>query len=268
MGPTAFYTRTGTAAQGRQAFDSAPATAGPWTPTAQHGGPPAALLGRALEALESLDDGAVLGRISLDLLGPVPVGAVELEAEVLRPGRSVSLGEARLYDATAGRLVAVARGWSFPAGTEGPEPDQKPLPHRPGDGVEKEPPGSWHRGYLDSMEWRWIEGAVTQPGPGVVWMRQRIPLVGGEEPTGLQRLLACVDSASGISAELDVREWNFLNTDLTVHLLRRPEGEWLCVDARTTLGPGAIGMALATVYDEQGLVARSAQALLVVRRPG
>jgi acyl-coenzyme A thioesterase PaaI-like protein len=198
----------------------------------------------------------------------VRVGPVELEAEVLRPGRSVSLGEARLYDGAGGRLVAVARGWSFPTGSAGPEPDQKPLPHQPGDGVEKEPPPSWHRGYLDSMEWRWIEGSVTHPGPGVVWMRQRLPLVHGEEPTGLQRLLACVDSASGISAELDVGQWNFLNTDLTVHLLRPPEGEWLCVDARTTLGPGAVGMALSTVYDERGLVARSAQALLVVRRPG
>lgn len=260
---TTFYAMGGVTREGRQAFASTPATAGPWTATAQHGGPPAALLGRALEALAA---GSVLGRFTLDLLGPVPVGPLEIEAEVLRPGRSVSLGEARMYDAAVGRLVAVARGWHFPEGADGPEPHQKPLPHGPGDGVEKDPPGSWHRGYLDSMEWRWIEGAVTRPGPGVVWMRQRIPLVEGEVPTGLQRLLACVDSASGISAELDVRQWNFLNTDLTVHLLRPPEGEWLCVDARTTLGPGSVGMAVSSVYDERGLVARTAQALLVARR--
>jgi hypothetical protein len=112
-----------------------------------------------------------------------------------------------------------------------------------------------------------VSGAITRPGPAVVWMRQRIGLVDGEEPTGLQRLLACVDSASGVSAALDPAEWNFLNTDLTVHLLRPPEGDWFCVDARTDLGPGSVATALSSVYDERGLVARTAQALLVARRP-
>jgi hypothetical protein len=114
------------------------------------------------------------------------------------------------------------------------------------------------------VEWRWIDGAVTRPGPAVVWMRPRIPLVEGEEMSPLQRLLCCVDSASGASAALDPREWNFLNTELTVHRLRPPEGEWVCLDARTTLGPGSVGLATSDVYDVRGLVARSAQALLVV----
>jgi acyl-coenzyme A thioesterase PaaI-like protein len=260
----AFYAPAGCDA-GRQAFDPAPATAGPWSREAQHGGPPAALLGRAIEAL----DGAagVVGRFTLELLGPVPVGPVEVAAQVLRPGRSVALCEATMYDATAGRAVAVARGWRFPAGDGGPGPRPEPLPHGPGDGVHHDPPPSWHRGYLDAMEWRWVSGAITRPGPAVVWMRQRIGLVDGEEPTGLQRLLACVDSASGVSAALDPAEWNFLNTDLTVHLLRPPEGEWFCVDARTDLGPGSVATALSSVYDERGLVARTAQALLVARRP-
>ena len=125
------------------------------------------------------------------------------------------------------------------------------------------PPPSWHRGYLDSVEWNWIEGAVTRPGPAVVWMRPLIPLVPGEEMSPLQRLLTCVDSASGASAALDPTEWNFLNTELTVHVVRPPVGEWVCLQARTTLGGGAVGVAASEVYDERGLVARSAQALLV-----
>jgi hypothetical protein len=208
----------------------------------------------------------VLGRFSLDLLGPVPVGPVSVASRELRPGRSVSLVEATLYDDTAARPVAVARAWRFPDREDGPLPDQKPLPHRPEDGHHEEPPPTWHRGYLDSMEWRWVEGAITRPGPAVVWMRQRLPLVDGEEPGGLERLLACVDSASGVSAALDPAEWNFLNTDLTVHLLRRPQGEWFCLEASTELGPGSVGTAVASVHDERGLVARSAQALLVARR--
>jgi hypothetical protein len=78
--------------------------------------------------------------------------------------------------------------------------------------------------------------------------------------------MTCVDSASGVSAALDVREWVFVNTELTVHVLREPVGEWICLDAATVLGPGSVGIATSTAYDELGPVARSAQALLVQRR--
>jgi hypothetical protein len=97
-------------------------------------------------------------------------------------------------------------------------------------------------------------------------MRPLVRLVPAEELTPLQRLLACVDSASGVSAALDVDEWNFLNTELTVHVVRPPIGDWVCLYADTTLGPGSVGLAAAEVYDGHGLVARSAQALLVTPR--
>ncbi|HET7682721.1 MAG TPA: thioesterase family protein [Marmoricola sp.] len=240
-------------------IESTAATSGPWRSDAQHGGPPAALLGRALESLGP----GLVGRFTLDLLGPVPVAPLAVEAQVLRPGRSVSLREATLTDGS-GRLVARAQGWVFPDATGGPGAVGPTLPHGPADGHEEEPPAAWGRGYLDSVEWRWISGAVTRPGPAVVWMRPRIPLLPDEEMSPLQRLLCCVDSASGASAALDPREWNFLNTELTVHVLRPPEGDWVCLDARTTLGPGSVGLATSDVHDRRGLVARSAQALLVV----
>ena len=66
--------------------------------------------------------------------------------------------------------------------------------------------------------------------------------------------------------DLDPGEWNFLNTELTVHVLRPPAGEWVCLEAETSLGSGSVGVATSRVYDAHGLVARSAQALLVVRR--
>ena len=142
------------------------------------------------------------------------------------------------------------------------------LPHEPDDGQVEEPPPGWLRGYLDSVEWRWIEGAVTRPGPAVVWMRPRIALLSGEALSPLQRLLCCVDSASGASAALDPAEWNFLNTDLSVHLLHPAEGEWVCLVAETSLSSGSIGTAVSRIYDRHGLVGRSAQALLVLPRPG
>ncbi len=199
----------------------------------------------------------------MELLGPVPVGPLVVEASVVRPGRSVEMCEATLYDEQRGRACARATAWLFPARDDGPVQDGSPLSHTPADGVHKDPPAGWTRGYLDAMEWQWVTGAVTEPGPGVVWMRPTVPLVDGEPMSPVQRLLTSVDSASGVSAALDTAAWRFLNTELTVHLLRPPVGEWVCLDAETALGSGSVGLATSRVYDEQGLVARSAQALLV-----
>ena len=244
---------------------STAATAGPWNPQAQHGGPPAALLGRALEGI---DEGSprTVGRFTMDILGPVPVGPLHVSTSVPRPGRTVSLRRAELSD-DSGRVLARAQAWAFPVAEDGPvDGCDVPLEHGPADGHLEDPPPSWHRGYLDAVEWQWIEGAVTRPGRAVVWMRPLVPLLPGEEMSPLQRLLTCVDSASGASAALDPAEWNFMNTELTVHVVRPPVGEWVCLDARTTLGGGTVGLAASEVYDERGLVARSAQSLLVTRR--
>lgn len=261
-----FYMAKGTDSAGVGAFTSLPTTAGPWGPTSQHGGPPAALLTRAIERFATGPD-RVIGRFTMELYGPVPVGSLSVEASVVRPGRSVEMCEAILYDGTVdGRTVARATAWRFPAHTDGPGPTEEPLPHTFRDGEPHDRPKDWSSGYLDAVEWRWIKGAVNEPGPGVVWMRPAVCLVEGEQMTAMQRLMACVDSASGVSAELDVAEWGFLNTELTVHVLRPPVGEWVCLDAETTLGRGSVGVAASNVYDSHGLVARSAQALLIAKR--
>ncbi len=244
---------------------SQPATGSPWGPHSQHGGPPAALLARAVEELDREHD-RVLGRFTMELLGPVPVGPLEVQASVVRPGRSVELCTATVRDVERDRACATGSAWLFPAGCTGPAQDDTPLPHAPADGRVQEPPASWHGGYLDAVEWRWVVGAVEQPGRAVVWMRPGTELVAGEPMSPMQRLMACVDSASGVSAALDPATWGFLNTELTVHVLRPPVGEWLCLDAETTLSSGSVGLATSSVYDERGLVARSAQALLIARR--
>jgi len=245
---------------------SSPSTAGPWDPRSQHGGPPAALLTRAVERLPDAA-GRVVGRLTLELLGPVPVGPLRVTATVVRPGRTVAMAEATAYDVARERPCARATAWLFPATGDGPAQDQVPLPHAPGDGVERDRPPGWTGGYLDAVEWRWIHGAVAEPGPGVVWMRAHVPLVDDEPMSPVQRLMSCADSASGVSAALDPARWRFLNTELTVHVLRPPVGEWICLDAVTTLGRGSVGVATSAAYDEQGLVARTAQALLVAPRP-
>lgn len=265
MPHTSFYVVQGASEGVGERFSSLPTTSGPWGPDSQHGGPPAALLARAVERLDSGSE-RVVGRFTMELLGPVPVGPLAVEAQVVRPGRSVDLCEATLYDEERGRLVARAAAWRFPVAGTVNRPESSPPGHSPTDGGRRAHPPSWSGGYLDAMDWRWVEGAFSVPGPAVVWMRPSVGLVADEAMSPVQRLLTCVDSASGVSAELDPAEWGFLNTELTVHVLRPPVGEWVCLDAATTLGAGSVGVATSQVYDQRGLVARSAQALLLARR--
>lgn len=260
-----FYVAQDTPDHGRETFVSAPCTAGPWSTETQHGGPPAALLARAVERIDT-GSPRVVGRLTTELLGPVPVGPLSVEATVVRPGRSVELCEATLYDEERGRPVARASAWRLPAGGTGPRQQPDPPTHTPADGVHHPRPASWSGGYLDAVEWRWIKGASTEPGPAVVWMAPHVDLVAGEPMSPVQRLMTCVDSASGISAELDPGEWGFLNTELSVHVVRPPVGSWLCVSAETSLGGGSVGLTTSSVHDEEGLVARSAQTLLVTPR--
>jgi hypothetical protein len=121
-------------------------------------------------------------------------------------------------------------------------------------------------GYHTAMEWRFVEGAFLELGPATVWMRMRHPLVAGEEPSPLQRVLIAADSGNGVSAAVDFGRFLFINTDLSVHLYRMPAGEWVCLEARTFPDEQGVGLADTALYDERGRIGRSAQTLLVRER--
>jgi hypothetical protein len=236
-------------------------TAGPWSPNSQHFGPPAALLTRTLEAFEGGDD-KQLARITVEILGPAPIEDVRVSAQVDRPGSSVELLTATLR--TADRPVARASAWRIARSETGSQRAGTAHPLPPIDqGVEFSRPDGWSPGYIDAMQWISIHGSLAEPGPATAWVRQRIPLVDGEEPTPLQRLMAVADSASGISTWLEPSQWWFINTELTVHINREPAGEWIGMDANTVIGPTGAGTALSTLHDQHGPLAHSAQALLV-----
>ena len=187
-----------------------------------------------------------------------------VSARIARPGRSVELVEASLADADGEVMRATA--WRLkiePVELEPPPADEPPA-HGPADGNPKDFfPTGVDTGYHTAMEYRFITGAFLELGPAVVWMRMRHPLVEGEEPTPLQRVLVAADSANGVSAALDYRQYVFINTDLTVYLHREPATEWVCLDAVTRLEPAGVGMSDTLLWDEHGRIGRGVQALLV-----
>jgi hypothetical protein len=246
---------------GDDRFASTVHTTGPWSPSTQHLGPPSALLVRAMERLPSPAP-MLLARVTVEILGPVPVAELTVSAAVDRPGRSVELLAAEL--SAGGRVVARARAWRIVrSDTSAVAADvDAPLPP-PSAGTVMTRPEGWGAGYLDVMEWRALSGGLGEPGPATVWARQGVPLVGDEEPSGLQRLLVVADSGNGVSNRLDPRTWLFINAELTVHVHREPAGEWIALDAATVIGPDGVGTAVSVLHDGTGPVGRGAQALLV-----
>jgi acyl-coenzyme A thioesterase PaaI-like protein len=208
-----------------------------------------------------------VSRLSVDLLGPVPVAPLTVSARVLRPGRTVDLVEAELVDPARGRTVARGTAWRAPLSLDGPRTDAgEPVPPGPAVGTQQPRPPSWHGGYLDSIRWVWVSGSIIEPGPAVVWMQPLVHLVDDEPWSPLTRVLVCADSASGASAAVDPQEYAFLNTELTVHVVRPRRGDWVGLSARTLLGGGSVGTARATIWDGDGAVGSTAAALLLQRR--
>lgn len=242
-------------------------TRGPWSPDAQHGGPPAALLLRAIEAVDAPNPMQV-ARATFELLRPVPLTPLTITTVTLRPGRRVQLvgaslfsGDTEVVRATALRVrtADIALPDDVPVDVGVPE-----LPARESGGripfaaVDSE----LEHFHLDAMEIRAVAGGFDRAGPGTAWFRLRVPVVEGEEPSGAVRAVATADFGNGLSWVLP-DDWLFINPDLTVHLLREPVGEWICLAARTLPSPTGLGMAESAVYDERGRVGRSVQSLLL-----
>jgi hypothetical protein len=237
-------------------------TRGPWDPNAQHAGPPAALLARALERCEPRE-GARIGRVTVEILAPVPIAPLRVGARVARPGRSVELLEAWL-EGPDGEVMR-ARAWRLAESDVAVDWERA---HAPPGRQRAEPleffPTGQRLGWHTAMEIVFARGRFLEPGPATVWMRPRVRLVEGEPVSPLQRVMLAADGGNGVSAPLDWSRFIFINTDLTVHLLRPPRGEWVCLDSVTHVD--GIGMTDTALWDDDGRIGRAAQTLLVRSR--
>lgn len=249
---------------------------GPWSSDAQHGGPVAAVVARAAErALAETGAAAVSPvRLTLDLERPVPVRPLRVRAEVVRRGRKVQVAEVTVHDEDGRRLargsVLAIRRQDLDLPADRLAPEDRPPPHRD-TSVEQpmwEPMGDVVAFHKDAVDHRFVgpSGGMLGPGPATDWIRLRVPVVAGEEPSPFQRTVAAADFVNGLSGVLPVEDWTFINPDLTVALHRLPEGEWVALDAVTRLDARGVGTAEAVLFDETGRLGRCVQTLLVERR--
>ena len=237
---------------------------GPWDSRALHGGAPAALLVREFERLPA-SDGLCLARVTYEFMRPVPVGELEVRAEVARPGRRVQLLEATIVaggvEVTRARALQIQEadagdrlnGYAPPPpGPEHGRPADLRLPHSP-------------MFFPDAIEILFVSG-TWGGGPCTAWFRLHSPIVAGETPSALQRLAAAGDFGNGISATLSWDDYLYINPDLTLYVEREPVGEWICLESETRIAADGVGLAESVLYDERGRVGRATQALLVAPR--
>lgn len=251
------------------AYRSTRLTRGPWHPEHQHAGPPIALLCRALEQAAAEHGLTHIARLTVNLLRPVPIDVLAVAVDSDYVGRNIGHFSARLLarGKEVARCTALAQRESELALPDGlPGHPLPTVPTRPEDAPAGVFPfASSEIGYADLVETRMARGRMFD-GPCAVWFRLRYPLLAGESPSAYQRVAVAADSGNGISAILDFRIHSFVNSDLSIHLLRRPRGEWICLDARTYLGAQGCGLAESALYDGDGLIGRAAQSLAVSRR--
>jgi Acyl-CoA thioesterase C-terminal domain/Acyl-CoA thioesterase N-terminal domain len=248
-----------------EGFVATPLASGPWSPDAQIGGAPAALLARAFERVPA-PGGLTIARLTYDFIRPAPVGPLEVRAEVARPGRRVQLLEGSMF--AGGVEVVRARALRLMVADAGQAHSVEIAPPPgPGHGHHGELPGLHRpRFATDAVEVRFVAGGFGG-GPATAWFRLTRPLVGDETPSGLQRLAAASDFGAGLSATLPRDEYLFINADLTVYVERPPVGEWICLESETRIARGVgIGVAESALYDDRGRVGRATQALLVAPR--
>ena len=190
---------------------------------------------------------------------------------VVRPGRRVQVVDTVVEQ--GGVEVAWGRAVRIRVDPDVDTPSRPPprTPHP----TRRE---TWHRGAarrgpLPRLPQRRASGSGTSrgglgiPGPATAWFRLLVPVVAGEEPSPEQRAVAVSDFGNGISAELDFAATVFINPDLTVHLVRPPEGEWVCLDARTWFGPPGTGLAESALWDTRGRIGRALQSLYIGPQP-
>jgi hypothetical protein len=245
-------------------YESTRWTRGPWSDRHQHAGPPSALLAGRLAS--TLDASFRVVRTAIEVTREVPIAPLRLAHSVRRDGRTVKALEGRLLD-PGGRIVltadllAIAEAPLDVGHTPAVMDELAPEESRSVDFLFRDEEPS----YANAMELKFARGDFGD-GDVMAWMRMRLPLLEGERPSALERVLAAADSGNGVSQRLSMDEYLYMNPDLTVTLHRPLRGEWVGLAARTDFDALGVGMADTKLYDTSGPIGRGIQTLFVRKR--
>lgn len=250
MTPSHYFSRTG-----ENTFRPTVHCEGAWTPEDYHFSSLAGLIAHETERAHARD-GMQFSRISYDILGRLPLDDVTITSTVLRPGKKIELVETRatIQDRTA----IIARTWYLAVhDTADGMRDESPRFPAPEEAEAVQFTDYWGGGFIEQIQCR----AVGQQEPPLdfAWLSSPNTLVGGDARNPLAEFISRVDVANGISYRIDPDEWAFPNVDLTIHLYRRPVGEWTGLEAHNHWGPTGTGVTSTILHDVNGPLGRAEQ---------
>lgn len=240
-------------------FQATEHVSGAWRTDEQHVAPALGLLTHLVERDRDARRGVglVLGRLSFDILGTMPVGLVTARVEVVRPGRTIELVEAVL--AAGGRDTVRLRAWLLQRSpTDGLAGSAHPRLPPPEDLPPWDPTSVWPGGFIAAAE---VRRAQEEPGRARYWVRTAVPLLDSEPTSRVAAAVGLLDIANGMTVRVSPGELAFPNVDLTAHLFAEPEGEWVGFDTTVAFGPGGLGVTSSVLHDLRGPVGVLAQAL-------
>lgn len=238
-------------------------TRGPWDVNSCHAGPPTGLIARALERL--IPEKRLI-RLSVDLLRPIPFTGFTIDATTVRNGRTVATTTATLLNEN-GKVMVSASGLHMIEQT----PEHNYPTHSASFGTHEEAtPGPFPIQTLhdqpafdgEGVKMRYAKGENGEPGPTIAWMKT-VPLLADEIASPFQRICPLADCGNAFGRNANPEQVSFVNPDLTIVLHRDPIGDWLGSQSVGYWEPNGQGLADALLFDEQGVVGRAMQTILL-----
>ncbi len=227
-------------------------TRGPWAHRVMHGGGITGILGWAVDrALERPD--LVCTRFTVDILSGVLVEELAVRSIVRKEGTRTAVVDASLeYDGL--QVARASSQWLL--GSDTPDHATTELPPVPGDRADPDahPVMEYPRpGFnADVVDIRVLEGSTEEEGPGRMWIRLAHPVMEGETPGSFQQLMVLADLGAAVGWEPAPSGASFINTDVSVHLVRRPSGEWFLFDSHVEHSTDGVACTRTTLSDEAG----------------
>lgn len=236
-----------------------PIARGPWGSTIS-GNYVGGLLGRAVERAGG-DPGFQPARLTVDLLRPVALEPLRVDASVERDGRRLRLVDAVMIQ--NGKVVGRASALFLRRGEQPEDPvwtspiEMPPLPTRPPDLTGDFTMELWAYGgnsaangpSMDLSEW-------SGGGPKFAWVRDVKALVDGEAVTPFVRSAMAGDVTSSLTHS-SATGLNFINADYTLTLSRLPEGEYIGLAALTHYSHAGVATGTAALFDRLGPIGSS-----------
>lgn len=246
-----FYTFDG------EAWTPTAVSRSPWNPHATNG---ISIAGLLMHLAEQVEAPAPMTPVhaTIDILRVVPFGPCTTRTEVTRPGKKMQMLETSLL--ANGEIVARAR---VLRAREADSPIlDAPIDYPTPEAAEGAPghfPENHHLGLV--IETRSVGGG---PGDnrGAIWARFA-ELAPGVPIQGVVQAAMLSDFGGGLARVIDNTKFSFANLDISMHLARRPVGEWMLVEANCLLQGKGVGVSNMILADRHGQFGRAHQSLFI-----